>query len=481
MTHFHEEIDVAVIGSGAAGLSAAIEAKEAGASVAVFEKMKVTGGNTRLADGGLAGAGNFLQRERGVEDSVELFQGDMIRAGLGLNHPRLVRIVAEQAAGAIDWTRNRLNVDYMDRLDKFGGHSAARSVNIRNYSGLALVRALTAGAERAGVEIRTRSLLAGFHTDPDNNVIGIRVRTRYDFPAAESGEPRDIRVRRGVVLATGGYGNDIAFRMLQNPILDGRVQSTNHRGATADGMIAALKLHAAPVHLSWIQTGPWGCADEAGYGVGARFASYAVFITGILVDPATGRRIVDEWSDRRTRSDAMFRAGHPCVGITDAQGAEREAGSLADGLKGGKIRAFDSLGDLARAYDMPPDELESTVSGYSHAIEKGEKDEFGKPLEKEANPLDHPPFYAIRLWPKVHYTPGGIAIDGEARVIDLEGRPISGLFAAGEVCGGIHGAGRLGSCALPECIVFGRIAGRTAAYRVITKCSGLTSSGFSAS
>jgi succinate dehydrogenase/fumarate reductase flavoprotein subunit len=113
---------------------------------------------------------------------------------------------------------------------------------------------------------------------------------------------------------------------------------------------------------------------------------------------------------------------------------------------------------------MPRAQLEATVQRYNHHVQNGEPDEFGKPLDQRgAQPLDQPPFYAIRLWPKVHYTPGGVAIDSNARVIDLNGRAIPGLFAAGEVCGGIHGASRLGSCALTDCIVFGRIAGQQAA------------------
>lgn len=463
MPHFHEETDIAVIGSGAAGLSAAIEAKEAGASVIVLEKRPVTGGNTRLSDGGLSGAGNFLQKERGVDDSPEQFFADMRKAGLGLNHPQLARIVAERAADAIDWTRTRLGVEYLDRLDRFGGHSVARCVTIRNFSGRDLVKALVAGATSAGVEIRTRCGLAGFHTDSAGTVTGVQIRIGGNPRKGEPGESRSIRVRRGVVLATGGFGNDVAFRSLQNPQLDETVGTTNHPGATAEAMIAALKLHAAPVHLSWIQTGPWSCADEPGYGVGARFASYGVFMAGILVDPSTGRRIVDEWADRRTRADAIFQTGHPCVGIADARAAEAEADAFRQAVAQGKIGVFENLADLARAYEMPPDQLESTVAEYNRNAESGTPDEFGKPLDRGAKPLDRPPFSAIRLWPKVHYTPGGIAIDETARVLNLDGNPIPGLFAAGEVCGGIHGASRLGSVALPECIVFGRIAGLSAA------------------
>lgn len=463
MIRWDEQIDIAIIGSGAAGLSAAIEACQAGCSAVVLEKMKVIGGNTRLADGALAGAGNWLQKERGIKDSPDLFYEDMIRAGLGLNHPRLVRRVTEQASDAIEWTRTRLGVPYMDRLDQFGGHCVPRTVTIQNYSGLTLVKKLAAEAEKTGADIRTQCLLTGFHTDADGRVLGIQIRTGHVLGDARSGELKHIRVRRGVILATGGFGNDVAFRMLQNPVLDERVGTTNHKAATAEAMIAALKLHAMPVHLSHIQTGPWSCADESGYGAGSRFASYGIFMTGILVDPSSGCRIVNEWGSRRERADAIFKTDHACVGITDAKGGAAEADTLQRCLKQGKIRAFDTVADLAAAYDMPVQALEAAVNGYNRMIKKGGKDEFGKDLSRKANPLDQAPYYAIRLWPKVHYTPGGIGIDEKARVIDLEGRPIPGLFAAGEVCGGIHGASRLGSCALTECVVFGRIAGRSAA------------------
>jgi succinate dehydrogenase/fumarate reductase flavoprotein subunit len=251
--------------------------------------------------------------------------------------------------------------------------------------------------------------------------------------------------------------------MLQNPGLDASVGSTNHRGATAEGLLAALAINAAPVHLSWIQLGPWGCADESGYGKGARFASYSVYPAGILVDPATGCRIVNEWADRRRRSDALLKAGHACVGIVDARGAQKEAESLRLCLKRAKVKPFEDLAGLAAAYAMPPGRLEQTVRRYNQMVDEGAVDEFGKPLAQGAQRLDQPPFYAIRLWPKVHYTPGGIAIDGRARVIDFRQRPIARLYAAGEVCGGIHGASRLGSCALTECLIFGRIAGQQAA------------------
>jgi flavocytochrome c len=305
--------------------------------------------------------------------------------------------------------------------------------------------------------------LTRLQTDSQGAVNGVQIRSDYKFPEDNSGIVRSIHAKRAVILATGGFSNDIQFRMTQNPGLDESVSSTNHRGATADGLIAALELNAAPIHLSWIQQGPWGCADEKGYGRGASFASYSVYHAGILVDPATGRRIVNEWADRRRRCEAIFKAGHICIGIVDADGAEVAAESLQHCLKRGYVKPFATLTELASEFKMPEGQLEMTVKSYNHSVRKGGQDPFGKPLAHWAKPLVKPPFYAIRLWPKVHYTSGGVGINSKAQVIDLNNRPIPRLFAAGEVCGGIHGASRLGNCSLTECIVFGRIAGQQAA------------------
>jgi flavocytochrome c len=463
MKKWNERTDIVVIGSGLAGLSAAIEAAEAGASVLVLEKMKGTGGNTRISDGGVAAPNNYLQRARGVADSPEILEQDMFRAGLGLNNPELVKILAEKANDAVEWTRHRLGVAYQDRLDRFGGHSVARCLTTKNHTGADFIRAQSRVLKQMGVEIRTRCRLTRLHTDGHGAVRGVQVHAGRKGAGAESGEELNVRARRAVILATGGFGSDIVFRALQQPRLDESVGTTNHCGATAEGLIAAMAANAAPVHLSWIQLGPWGCPDESKYGRGARFTAYSVYPAGILVDPATGRRIVDEWSDRRQRCDAMFAAGHPCVGIVDALGARFDEDSLRHCLKKGVVKGFDALRDLAAEYDMPGGRLERTVKDYNRTVRKRGEDPFGKPLRRGAPPLARAPFYAIRLWPKVHYTSGGVGIDACARVIDVHRRPIAGLFAAGEVCGGIHGASRLGNCALTECIVFGRIAGKEAA------------------
>ena len=462
--------DVIIIGSGAAGLSAAIEARQAGASVMVFEKRPVTGGNTRISDGGLSAPGNFMQKQLGGTDSPQRFREDVLRAGLGLNHPDLADVFARQASDAIDWTRS-LGVRYTGRLDQFGGHSVPRTVTIENNAGHTLITAMTHRLHQLGISINTGRRLDRLITDASGRVtgVGLSCSEKSSAPAPDpgtgisAGRSHHVRADRAVVLATGGFGSDIAFCACQVPRLDHTIGSTNHRGATAEGLTAALKIHAMPLHLSWIQLGPWGCADESGYGKGARFAAYSVFPAGILVDPFTGGRIVNEWADRRQRSDAILTTGHACIGIVDHTGAQQEVGSLASCLKTGKVRQFDSLSDLGAAFNMPARSLEQTVAEYNLWTTRPGPDRFGKHPKKNTSPLEIPPFYAIRLWPKIHYTPGGVQIDTRTRVMDLSHRPIPGLFAAGEVTGGIHGASRLGGCALPECIVFGRIAGRNAA------------------
>lgn len=458
-----EQVDVIVIGSGLAGLSAAIEARKLGSTVIVFEKMKVSGGNSRISDGGLAAPGNFMQQRLGIQDSPESLYHDMLKAGLHLNHPKLVKIVAHKAAEIVDWTRDELGVRYQGRLDREGGHSVARILTTHSHSGSEIIKGLVGKLKELDGELRLGSLLTQFMTDSSGSVTGVRIRSGYKFPDQESGVVKTIRANRAVVLATGGFSRDIDFRRLQSPLLDDSLGSTNHRGATAEGLMAALKINAAPIHLSWPQTGPWSCADEAGYGKGGRFASYSVLPKGVIVDPTSGRRIVDEWADRRICSDAIINCGHPCIGIVDAEGAQMDSESLEYCLKSGKVKEFKHLAELADAYDIPIDSFQKTIAEYNQMIQIKQTDMFGKPLGDGAQPVKEAPFYAIRLWPKVHYTSGGVGIDEHARALDLHGKPIPRLFAAGEVCGGIHGASRLGSCALPECLIFGKIAGQEAA------------------
>jgi succinate dehydrogenase/fumarate reductase flavoprotein subunit len=217
------------------------------------------------------------------------------------------------------------------------------------------------------------------------------------------------------------------------------------------------------VHLSWIQLGPWACPDEKGYGVGPDFSSYIAFPYGIIVDPATGRRFINEMADRKIRSDAILAKGHPCICVADSKALIASGHDIPRALKKGVVKTFNHLHEVADAYGIPLDKFEETVTRFNDSVVDGIDIEYGKPIISDAAPLKHPPYFAMRVWPKVHYTMGGILINTKAQVLDLRGRPIQGFFAAGEVTGGVHGGCRLGCCAITDCLVFGRIAGRQAA------------------
>ncbi|MFO7785816.1 MAG: flavocytochrome c [Thermodesulfobacteriota bacterium] len=459
-----ETWDVMVVGSGFAGLTAAIEAAAAGASVLVIEKMLGYGGNSTICDGGLAAPDTDMQRERGIQDSPERMAADMMAAGLGLNQPELVRIVAENAKDVFEWTRNVLEVRYMDRVDRFGGHSVDRCYTTHNKSGSAIVRGLLNKARELGVALRNRTLMEHLITDAQGRVRGIEIRKGYRFPDKGSGIIRRIGVRRAVVLAAGGFAGDIPFRSAQDPRLDTSVDATSKRSATAEALREALRIGALPAHLSWIQLAPWACPDEKGYGIGPDFACYIALPYGIIVSPRTGRRIVNELGDRRVRAEAIFREGVPCIGLAEHEGVVRSGYSVDRCLKKGIVLAFDTLAGLAGHYGMPAETLLDTVERFNAQVRAGEDGDFGKPIRENAGPLETPPFYAIRLWPKVHYTMGGTLINKQAQVLDLHRIPIPGLYAAGEFAGGVQGACRLGSCSITDCLVFGRIAGRRAAH-----------------
>lgn len=455
--------DVIVVGSGFAGLAAAIEAREAGARVVVLEKMKAVGGNSVISDGGIAAAGTDLQEKFGIQDSPELMYRDMMKAGLGINHPQLVRMVAEKSNETFRWSVDHLGVEFMDRVDHFGGHSVHRCYTAAGRTGATIIKKQVEKLKELGVEIRLGVYLKTFVQDPDGRVCGVEVREGYDYRDPEAGVDEVLRARKAVVLATGGFGSDLPFRSVQDPRLTAQVDTTNKPFATAQALKEALRLGAAPIHLSHIQLGPWTSPDEKGFGDGPVFADYIVFLYGIIVDPETGRRFVNELGDRKALSDAILTTGHPCIGMADEVPVIAQGWDLSRALDKGVIRKFDDLKELAAAYGVPVDELTAAVKRFNGYVVKGKDEEFGKPILPDAAPLGRPPYYTMRLWPKVHYTMGGVGIDINARVIDLDLKPIPGLYAAGEVTGGIHGACRLGSCAITECLVFGRIAGKKAA------------------
>lgn len=463
-----ETYDIVVVGSGFAGLAAAYEAKKAGASVIVLEKMRTPGGNSIINGGVVSAAGSPMEEKEGIKDSPELLLQDMLTAGLNLNHVELAKLVAYQSNETVQWTINELGVKYKDKLSQEGGHSVPRMYSTYNQSGGAIVQQQLAKLRELGVQPKTQSFLTQIYRDADGRVKGVQIRERYVFPNANSGKLKNIKAKKAVVLATGGFGNDVAFRTIQDPRLISEFPSTNQPGATAEALREALRIGCTPVQLSWIQLGPWGSPDEQGMGLSPFFAQLCAAMYGLWIDTKTGKRFVNELADRKIRADAIIRVGNKCIAFTDAYGYSLGEKLIAEALpklmERGVVKKYDTLEQMAAAYDCPVEPLKETIDKFNKGVLAGKDEEWGRYLQKNQKPLGPGPYYALRLTPKIHHTMGGVHMNVKAQAVDvMTDKPIPGLYAAGEVTGGVHGAVRLGSCATLDCLIFGRIAGQNAA------------------
>jgi flavocytochrome c len=464
---WNETYDVVIVGSGFAGLAAAIEAKKTGASVVILEKMRTPGGNSIINGGIVSAAGNPIQKEKGIKDSPETLMNDMITAGQGLNHPDLVKIVAERSVETVMWTITELGVKYKENLTQEGGHSVPRMYSTYNQSGSAIVNQQLAKLKTMGVEVRLQAYLSRILRDKNGRVKGVEIRDDYVFPKADSGKVKFIKARKGVVLASGGFAQDVAFRTIQDPKLTANFESTNQPGATAECMREAFRIGCTPVQLDWIQVGPWTSPDEKGFGLGPLFAQLSCAMYGLWINTATGKRFISELADRKARADIIMKLGNQgqkCIAFSDANGVHPIKEFIPKLLERGVIKQFDTLEAMAAAYNIPYPVFKETVDKYNASIPKGKDEEWPRPIQKDAKPIGTAPFYAQRLLPKVHHCMGGVNINPRAQALDVANdKPIPGLYAAGEAVGGIHGAVRLGSCATLDCLVFGRIAGQNVA------------------
>ena len=323
-------------------------------------------------------------------------------------------------------------------------------------------------AAKMGVVFRSRCKLESFLQNAQGRVTGLTVRDGYRFPDEMSGQIRHYGARYGVVMCSGGFSNDLRFRKMQNPMLDERVDSTNHPGATSECLVQMLRIGATPVQLDLIQLGPWSSPDERGFGYVSQFNTISGFPNGIMVNPRSGHRFTNELADRKEREEGILaqvdEKGNPLYPIcfTTLEGAKL-AQSLGHALHYGVAWQFDSLEQLATHFGIPYDVLAEEVDAYNAAVARKGGDRMKKDVSR-AVLLDKGPFVAVRVWPKVHYVMGGVQISMRTEVLNAaDSKPIPGLYAAGEATAGSHGGSRLGSCAVADCLVFGRIAGASVA------------------
>ncbi|WP_041703804.1 flavocytochrome c [Lachnoclostridium phytofermentans] len=447
--------DVVIVGAGGAGLTAAIEAANNGASVILLEKMPMEGGNTLISGGEYAAPGNWLQKEEGIEDSKDQFYEDILKGGDYENDPELVRVLADHALESAEWLKDEVNVTFEDYMLFFGGHSVKRSLVPKDASGVELISKLTKKAGEVGVITHLNTTAKELVVENDKVVA---VKAEFD------GKEITYSANKGVILATGGFGSNLEMRVKYNPEMNEKILSTNSVGSTGDGITMAENVGAELVDMQYIQTYPT-CDPELGtllYVGDVRMEGRSILVN------KEGKRFVEELERRDVISRAVVaQTGGVSYMFWD------EASMVASGVnvkhqreydylieKGILIKA-DTIEEAAAFFDIDAEELKKTVEKYNEYAKNGKDEEFNKRGTLTA--FTGGPYYIMKSKPAIHHTMGGIKINTDANVINTDGNIIKGLFAAGEVTGDIHGTNRLGSDAIADITVFGRIAGRNAA------------------
>lgn len=447
--------DVVIVGAGGAGLTAAIEAANNGASVILLEKMPMEGGNTLISGGEYAAPGNWLQKEAGIEDSKDTFYEDILKGGDYENDPELVRILADNALESAEWLRDEVNVTFEDYMLFFGGHSVERSLVPKDASGVELISKLTKKAQEVGVITHLNTTAKELVVENDKVVA---VKAEFD------GKEITYSANNGVIIATGGFGSNLDMRVKYNPDMNEKILSTNSVGSTGDGITMAENIGAELVDMEYIQTYPT-CDPELGtllYVGDVRMEGRSILVN------KEGKRFVEELERRDVISKAVVeQTGGVSYMFWD------EASMVASGvnvkhqreydylIENGILVKADTIEEAAAFFDIDAKELKKTVEKYNEYAKNGKDEEFNKRGTLTA--FTDGPYYIMKSKPAIHHTMGGIKINTDANVIDTDGNVIKGLFAAGEVTGDIHGTNRLGSDAIADITVFGRIAGRNAA------------------
>ena len=488
------DADVVVIGAGGAGMTAAMTAADAGQKVVILESQAMVGGNSARATGGMNAAKTVYQDENefdqaaGVEktlataaekyadnetitalaktvseqwaayqanptgyfDSVELMELDTMVGGKGINDPELVKTLCEGTADAIDWLDE--NGITLHNVSSFGGASVKRIHRPVNEEGKVvsvgayMIPLLQENCEKRGIDIVLNTTVDTILTDANGAAVGV------------SGTDKDgntvVVNAKSVVLATGGFGANLDMVTQYKPELAG-FMTTNAAGAQGQGIEMATAIGAGTVDMDQIQIHPTVEANTAALITEGLRGDGAVLIN------AEGKRFIDEVGTRDVVSAAeIAQTGSYSWLVVDQ--AMVDASSVIQGyIKKGYTKTGATYEELAKELDVDPATFANTMETWNGYVEAKNDPDFGR--TSFANPLNNGPYYAIKVTAGVHHTMGGVTINSATEVLKEDGTVIPGLFAAGEVTGGVHGANRLGGTAVADFVVFGRIAGESAA------------------
>ena len=439
------DTEIVIVGAGGAGMTAAIMLKQAGKDFVLIEKMPYAGGNTTKATGGMNAAETHYQKEQGIEDSVDLFVADTIKGGHDLNDPELVKVMAEKSSDAIDWL-DTIGAE-LPKISFSGGASVNRIHAPADGSGVGefLVERFSAKLEELGVEIMYNTKATELLTDEDGKICGVKAEgedCNYTFNC------------KAVILATGGFGANEDMYTQYRPDLKGTV-TTNAPGATGDGIVMAQALGADLVDIEQIQLHPTVEQNTS------MLITESVRGDGAILVNQSGVRFTNELLTRDAVSAAELAQEGCYAYIIFDQNLRDHLKAVEKYVKTGITVQSDTIEGLAEQLGIDPAVLAKTLADWNECVKNQNDPEFGRTTGMEAD-LTTAPYYAIKIAPGIHHTMGGVKIDTSAHVINTEGQIIPGLYAAGEVTGGVHGGNRLGGNAVADIVIFGRIAAETA-------------------
>ena len=487
------DADVVVVGAGGAGMTAAITAAAEGKSVVILESQSMVGGNSVRATGGMNAGKTVYQDENefgesaGVEktlktaaekyadnetitalaktvseqwaayqanptgyfDSVELMELDTMIGGKGINDPELVETLCANSADAIDWLDEHGIT--LHNVSSFGGASVKRihrpvnaegkTVSVGSY----MIPLLQENCEKAGVKMMLDTTATEILTDANGAAVGVKA-------TGASGETVTVNAK-AVILASGGFGANLDMVVKYKPELKG-FMTTNAPGIQGQGIEMAEAIGAATVDMDQIQIHPTVEANTA-----------ALITEGLRGDGAIlineeGQRFIDEVGTRDVVSAAeIAQTGSYSWLVVDQ--AMVDASSVIQGyIKKGYTVTGTTYEELGKAMGVDAAAFAETMEKWNGYVEAKNDPDFGR--TSFANPLNTAPYYAVKVTAGVHHTMGGLKINANTEVLNEKGEVIPGLFAAGEVTGGVHGANRLGGNAVADFTVFGRIAGAAA-------------------
>jgi flavocytochrome c len=462
---------VIVVGGGLSGLSAAHTIYLAGGNVVVLDKQGFFGGNSTKATSGINGALTRTQVDEKIADSVKQFYDDTLKSARDKARPDLIKVLTYKSAAAVEWLQDVFNLD-LTLVSRLGGHSQPRTHRGHDakFPGMAITYALMQRLEELAesdpdrVQIIKKARVTGINKD-GNKITGVT----YEF----GGESTSID--GPVVLATGGYAADFTETSLlkkwRPDTFD--LASTNGVHATGDGQKMVMAIGGNGIDLDKVQVHPTGLVDPKDPGSKWKFlAAEALRGEGGLLLNGDGDRFCDELGHRDYVSGEMWKE--------KAKGkfpVRLLLNSKASNVLDFHTRHYSGRGlmkkmtgkELAKEIGCTPEHLQSTFQAYNEIADGKKKDPYGKKFFHNG-PVDiNDDFHVAVMEPVLHFTMGGVEINDQAQILNSEGKPFEGLYACGELAGGVHGANRLGGSSLLGCVVYGRVAGDTASNYLFQK------------